>query len=189
MSYSRYANVTVLAAALMVPTISSAGGQMQTTFIENSDTTLFAGISFVFGSRGESVEGILGVATGEIDLDGDVTGAKLSGHFGFADGVSFDKIKLTGLVGGEDVQAELGGGYSFKLSQPFAVVGANGDYVAVGADIFFDRTYEGYLTLHTIGGLSLETGTTGGIMLNPPPQNEGEFIESPGEFFDSPGLR
>ncbi len=134
--------------------------------VARNDTTLFAGLNWTFGSQGQGVEGILGVASGEIDLDGDVTGGKLSFHFGFTDGLSFDKIKLTAVFGKDDVQAEVGGGYSIKAGAPFALIGANGEYFHAGADIFFDGTLEGYLGLHTIGKLSL--GSTPIIIQEPP---------------------
>ena len=193
MSFKRI--LTAIVATLFIPTVTLAGSAMippttmnTTTFVdsfsENSDTTLFVGLSWTFGSRGQGVEGILGVAYGEIDLDEDVKGAKLSAHFGLTDGFSFDKIKLTGLVGDDDAQAEIGGGYSFKIDQPFAVIGVNGEYVAAGADIFFDQTYEGYLTLHSIGKLSLDQ-TTEAVTTSTTVENEfigpidGDVIDSP----------
>lgn len=168
-----------VAIALFFPTVSLAGAMPATpttSFVENEDTTLFAGISLVFGPGGQGVEGVLGVAHGDIDLDGDVTGAKASMHFGFSDGLSFDKVKLTALFGEDSLQAEVGGGYSFKTSQPFAVIGANGAYAALGADIFFDGPLEGYVTLHTIGKLSLDSAT-GPVMT--PVLGEELVIESP----------
>ena len=151
--------LAAIALLLGIPTITLAFDTAlppTTTLVGKSDSTLFVGLSWTFGSRGQGVEGIIGAAYGDIDDDEDVTGAKLSAHFGFTDGFSFDKIKLTGLIGDDDAQAELGFGYSFKIDQPFGVAGVNGEFVAAGADIFFDQTYEGYLTLHSIGKLSLE---------------------------------
>ncbi|WP_108838662.1 hypothetical protein [Tateyamaria sp. Alg231-49] len=171
--------LAAIALMLAVPTATLAGSLAApptTTLVGKSDTTLFAGLSWTFGSRGQGVEGILGVAYGDIDVDEDVTGAKLSAHFGFTDGFSFDKIKLTGLIGDDDAQAELGFGYSFKIDQPFAVAGVNGEFVAVGADIFFDQTYEGYLTLHSIGKLSLDEETVPAASDDP---IVGDVIDSP----------
>ncbi|MFL4469609.1 hypothetical protein ACERZ8_06915 [Tateyamaria armeniaca] len=131
-----------------------------TTFAERSDTALFAGFALTLGPGGDGAEAILGVAHGEIDLDGDVTGAKATLHFGILEGFEINKIKLTGLFGNDSVQAEVGGGYSFKNSSPFAVVGTNGEYFAAGSDIYFNGTFEGYLGVHTIGQISLDTMTT-----------------------------
>ncbi|MEL6807269.1 MAG: hypothetical protein AAFO97_05775 [Pseudomonadota bacterium] len=167
--------LAAIAVFLAIPTITLAGSVVApptTTLVGKSDSTLFVGLSWTFGSRGQGVEAIIGAAYGDIDDDEDVTGAKLSAHFGLTDGFSFDKIKLTGLIGDDDAQAELGLGYSFKIDQAFAVAGVNGEFVAAGADIFFDQTYEGYLTLHTIGKLSLEEST--GAASSPP-----LFIASP----------
>ncbi|WP_299722022.1 hypothetical protein [uncultured Tateyamaria sp.] len=131
-----------------------------TTFAETSETTLFAGFALTIGSGGDGVEGILGVAHGDIDLDGDVTGAKATLHFDVLGGFALNKAKLTGLFGNNSIQTEVGGGYSFKNRSPFAVLGTNGEYFAAGSDIYFDGSFEGYLALHTIGQLSLDSATT-----------------------------
>ena len=84
MSFKRI--LTAIVATLFIPTVTLAGSAMippttmnTTTFVDslsvNSDTTLFVGLSWTFGSRGQGVEGILGVAYGEIDLEEDVIGA------------------------------------------------------------------------------------------------------------------
>ena len=150
----------VSAVALMMAlagTAATAQQFQQTEFRgSNSDTTLFAGVNFTFGSGGQNVEGVVGVAYGEIDTSNDVKGAKASLHFGFMDGFSLNKVKLTALFGSDDAQAEIGGGYSLKSGAPFAVIGANGEYFAVGTDIFFDGQWDGYLGLHSIGKLSMQ---------------------------------
>ncbi|MEM6371810.1 MAG: hypothetical protein AAF727_03395 [Pseudomonadota bacterium] len=184
----------LLAAALVGPSLASAGNgtgvvTTTTTFAETSETTLFAGFAITLG-RGEGVEGILGVAHGRIDLDGDVRGAKATAHFDILDGFSLDKLKLTGLVGNSATQAELGGGYSFSSAAPFAVIGANGEYFAAGTDIYFDGGgAESYLSIHSIGEISLDSTTT--TMMGPG-GTDGEF--SPIDFtpidstpIDSPG--
>lgn len=175
-------STAALALAMTFPTLSLAGDGPQqavtvTTPVARNDTTLFAGLNWTFGAQGQGVEGVLGIASGEIDLDGDVTGGKLSFHFGFGDGVSFDKVKLTLVVGEDDVQAEVGGGYSLRAGAPFAVIGANGEYFNAGADIFFDGTLEGYLGLHTIGSLSLDSVTTT-TFINEKPQI---MVTTPGQ--------
>jgi hypothetical protein len=131
-----------------------------TQTLGSNDTTLFVGLNWTFGAHGQGVEGILGVAYGEIDPDGDVEGAKASMHFGLSDGISLDKIKLTGLFGKDNAQVELGGGFNIKTGSPFGVIGANGEYYALGADIDFGGGVEGYAGLHTIGKLSVDTVTT-----------------------------
>lgn len=169
-----------LAAMLAVPSLAFAGErpiEPMTRIVGSNDTSLFAGLNWTFGSNGQGVEGVLGVASGEIDVDGDVTGGKLSFHFGFTDGLSFDKVKLTYLFGEDDVQAEVGGGYSIKAGAPFAVVGANGEYFNAGVDIFFDGALEGYLGLHTIGKLSRDIIEFDGGQLG-----GGEEIDSPGDY-------
>ena len=156
-----------VATALTLPTLAMAGTlpAPTTTFAERSDTTLFAGFALTIGSGGTGVEGILGAAHGKIDMDGDVTGVKATAHFDILDGFALDKIKLTGLWGNDSVQAEVGGGYSFKNASPFAIIGANGGYYAAGSDIYFDGTFRGYLGVHSIGEISREpTAPTGTVM-------------------------
>ncbi len=172
MSHTFFASVFA-ATALALPSLAIAGATpvppaTTTTFAENTDTTLFAGFALTIGSGGDGVEGILGVARGKIDLEGDVTGAKATLHFNVLDGFSLNKAKLTGVFGNDSVQAEVGGGYSFKNSSPFAVIGTNGEYFAAGSDIYFDGAFEGYLGVHTIGQISLDSTTTT-TPTSPPP--------------------
>lgn len=146
----------VLAVALMMALAGTAATAQIQTRGSDSDTTLFAGVNFTFGSGGQNVEGVVGLAYGEIDTSNDVKGAKASLHFGFMDGFSLNKVKLTALFGSDDAQAEIGGGYSLKSGAPFMVIGANGEYFSIGTDIFFDGQWDGYLGLHSIGKLSTQ---------------------------------
>ncbi|MFC3615473.1 hypothetical protein ACFORG_17085 [Lutimaribacter marinistellae] len=118
----------------------------------SSDTTLYVGLNLLFGSGAPTLEGILGVASGETDTSGDVTGGKAALHFRLNDGFGLRKFKITGLVGDEDVQGELGFGYNFESQSFLGVLGANGKYWAAGADYDFTTGLEGYIGAHSIEG-------------------------------------
>lgn len=114
-------------------------------------TTLFVGLNWVFGNGGQTVEGIIGVAHGKVDGAGDVTGAKGALHFRVNDGLSLRKVKLTGLWGDQDVQAEGGLGFNVENGNAFATGGVNGGYFHAGGDLNFGGLLEGYVGIHTIG--------------------------------------
>lgn len=118
----------------------------------SEDTRFFAGLNWTFGSGGQSVEGILGVAHGSTDAGGDFTGAKASLHLKLDNGdVRFRKAKLTGLFGEPEVQGEAGIGYNFETGNFIGVAGVNGRYAHAGADIGFNGAIDGYIGVHTIG--------------------------------------
>ena len=144
---------TVAVAAFLVGTQSLAGVAPPAPPPPggSSRTAAFVGLNWVFGGGDQTVEGILGVAYGEVDAGGDVTGAKGALHFRLNDGFRLRKVKLTGLFGDTDVQVEGGLGFNLERNGAFAVGGINGDFFAAGADLHFGGLLEGYVGVHTIG--------------------------------------
>lgn len=136
-----------------------------TTVTGISRTTAFVGLNWVFSANGQSVEGILGVAHGNVDASGDVTGAKGALHFGLNDGIELRKLKLTGLVGDNDIQAEGGLGFNLANGSLFGIGGLNGDYFHAGGDLHFNGLFEGYAGVHSIGDFGSPIVTT----IVPPP--------------------
>lgn len=122
------------------------------------ETDAFAGVNWVFGNGGQGIEGVIGFAKREIDNDGDVTGARLSLHYGFNSGAT--RFKATGLKGKENAQAELGIGYDLTKGAAFGVVGAHGSYVNLGADIYFDGGLQGYAGVHSLEKLDKPAAPT-----------------------------
>ncbi len=147
-----HVTLSMVALAIAVPSFAGVTPPPRPPVATSSNqTTAFVGLNWVFGSGGQTVEGILGVAHGEVDAAGDVTGAKGALHFRLNDGIAFRKIKLTGIFGDTDVQGEAGVGYNFETGSPIGVLGANGDYFAAGADLSFNGILEGYVGVHSIG--------------------------------------
>lgn len=121
--------------------------------VATSKTTTkgFVGLQWTFGSNATRPEAVIGLAYGKVDHNGDLTGAKASMHFSLSDVIAPAKVKLTGLVGESDVQAEIGLGYDLDGQAFFGVGGLNTQYFSGGADIDFSGGLEGYIGLHSIG--------------------------------------
>lgn len=149
---------TVLLGAASLGTAAIAGATMQPpltpppVFAGSStedDTAIFAGLNWVFGGT-STLEGVIGVIYRETDRGGDVTGARLSGHFDLLGRGGSPSVRLTGIVGDEDIAAEAGLGIGFN-GAPYAVLGAIGNYYNLGGTLGFDGTFGGYLGIHTYG--------------------------------------
>jgi hypothetical protein len=113
------------------------------------DTAIFAGLNWVFGGT-STLEGVIGVIYRETDRGGDVTGARLSGHFDLLGRGGTPSVRVTGFAGDEDIAAEAGLGIGLGGS-PYAVLGALGNYYNFGGLLGFDGTFSGYVGAHTYG--------------------------------------
>src|SRR6056297_2730126 len=71
----------------------------------NDDTSLFVGLNWGIGSRG-TLEGVLGVVHSSVDAGGDVEGGRLSMHFDLLGRDIAPNVRLTGILGDEDIAAE-----------------------------------------------------------------------------------
>lgn len=136
--------------AAVISTHSAYAGEAVTpvlTATEDTQTRAFIGLNWTFGSA-NGPEGVLGVARVKTDSDGDSNGAKVSVHMPLSNGISFGKIKLTGLMGENDRMGEIGLG--FGAGSVFGTAGLWAPFVNAGADIGFDGSLEGYLGLNTL---------------------------------------
>lgn len=113
------------------------------------ETALFAGFNWRFGKTA-TLEGVLGVIYRETERDGDVNGARASLHFDLLRRGVSPNLRLTGIVGDENIAAEAGLGIGFD-GTPFGVLGGIGDYYNFGATIGFDGSLGGYVGAHTYG--------------------------------------
>ncbi|MDZ7711483.1 MAG: hypothetical protein U5K36_16550 [Roseovarius sp.] len=113
------------------------------------DTAAFVGLNWTFGAT-STLEGVLGVLYRETDRGGDVTGARLSGHFDLLGRGRAPSLRLTGIAGDEDIAAEAGLGIGFDGS-PYGVLGVVGDYYNLGGTLGFDGTLGGYVGAHSYG--------------------------------------
>lgn len=117
---------------------------------ETTDTRAFLGLNWTFGSGGTSAEAVLGVARVKTDSTGDADGAKVSVHFPVSSGISFGKVKLTGMTGKDDLMAEAGAG--FGTGGLFGTAGLWAPYVNGGVDFGFGGGIEGYAGVHSLDG-------------------------------------
>src|SRR6056297_1058804 len=143
---------TALVAALLFGTPALAGQEMMPLPQGNSEedeTAAYIGLNWTFG-RVSTLEGVIGVIYRETDRGGDVTGARLSGHFDLLGRGGTPSVRLTGIAGDEDIAAEAGLGIGLGGS-PYAVLGAIGNYYNFGGTIGFDGTFGGYVGVHTYG--------------------------------------
>jgi hypothetical protein len=157
----------IMIASLSIPAAAVAGVPPPvTTSTTDTDTRAFVGLNWSFGSGGTKPEGIVGLARTKTDSDGDAKGVKAAVHFDFSNGFAFEKLKLTGLLGTNEAQAEIGGGYDFG-SGLFGTVGANLPYFALGADVMLSGGIEGYAGIHTLGKTNVPAEAV--VILPPPP--------------------
>ncbi|SLN28641.1 hypothetical protein PEL8287_01304 [Roseovarius litorisediminis] len=117
---------------------------------DNDSTDLFVGLNWTFGKT-STLEGVIGVMQTSIDSSGDIVGGRLSLHMDLLGRGNPTDIRLTGLIGSDDLAGELGLGLNFDGSGPFGVVGGVGNYWNLGTTIGFDGTFEGYVGGHSFG--------------------------------------
>jgi|SRR6056297_39730 len=148
---------TALVAALLFGTPALAGQEMMPLPQGNSEedeTAAYIGLNWTFG-RVSTLEGVLGVLYRETDRGGDVTGARLSGHFDLLGRGAPPSLRLTGLLGDEDIAAEAGLGIGLDGSplgvKPYGVLGAVGNYYSFGGTLGFDGSFGGYFGAHSYG--------------------------------------
>lgn len=143
------------AAALAIPsappTVTVYGANSRT------DTRGYLGLSWVLGgSRMPAL--VLGIATFDINRNGDTSGAELSVNLDLLNGGKPDLVKLNYLRGNETVQANLGGGYNLMREAPFLNVGVRGPFVATGAEVYRGWMPEYYFVMHNRGRLERPSG-------------------------------
>lgn len=146
----------LLASVLAVSALAAHAGGLPSpppSSAVRTDTRAFVGLNWTFGSGGGTAEGVLGVARVKTDETGDSQGAKLSLHLPFANGVSFGKVKLTGMTGERDRMVEAGLG--FGSGRLFGTAGLWAPYVNGGVDVGFDGSFEGYAGVHSLDAWEL----------------------------------
>ena len=125
---------------------------------ERTSTRAFVGLNWTFGSGGTTAEGVLGLARVKTDNGGDSKGAKLSVHLPVANGLSFGKVKLTGMTGKHDRIVEAGAG--FGTNGLFGTAGLWAPYVNGGVDVDFGGGFEGYAGFHSLDGWDVPAAVT-----------------------------
>lgn len=150
-----YLKTVMASAALSITLVSPALAgfivELPPTWSNTKSTTsAFVGLNWTFGNA-PTPEIVLGVAHGQTSTDGTIQGAKAAVYLGVTSGLALNSIKLTGLYGSADLQAELGAGYNFQRGDIFGVVGTNGNYFATGVDVYAGMGIEAFFAAHSIG--------------------------------------
>jgi hypothetical protein len=136
------------AAVLLSVGAAQAGVQAPPMSSSTTDTSAFVGLNWTFGAGGSGTEAVLGAARVTTDNSGDSEGAKLSVHMNLTGGLSFGKVKLTGMTGESDRMGELGLG--FGTNGIFGTGGLWLPYLNVGGDIGMGGV-DGYIGFHSLG--------------------------------------
>lgn len=141
-----------LAATVALAGTASAGKYLPPASDATTSTTKgFIGLNWTFGSKASGPEAVIGVAHGNVDSSGEMKGAKAAVHFYLSNDFAPGKVKLTGLFGNTDAQAEIGLGYHLGDLSWFGVVGVNTNYLSGGADFGSSGQLDGYIGIHSIG--------------------------------------
>lgn len=126
------------------------------------DDEVYAGLTWVFG-QGFIPQLELGYRNVDVDGDGDVTGYGISTSFIFNKG--FDLIQVKGIRGNEDVQGQLGLGYSL-LNRGFAgSLGAQGNHITGGVNYVGGQTpFQFFGGVNTVSDYSTRTRCPSGTI-------------------------
>ena len=101
--------------------------------LEETHEESYIGLNWQFGgSFIPQVE--LGHRKVDLKADGDVNGYEASLTFDIEER-AVDKVLITGVLGDDDFQGELGGGYSFSANAPIGYVGAQGNRINAGVTL------------------------------------------------------
>lgn len=128
------------------PSITGGGGS-------SSQTAAFIGLQWNFGSQSPEVTG--GVRYLTSNEDGLVYGAQADAALPLMGDAFAPTIRLLGLAGNTDIQAQAGVGYDFGSSLPLLAVGAQTAYVSGGANIELGGAVNPYLGVSTLARPSL----------------------------------
>lgn len=135
----------------VAPSGGSSGGS-------GSQTVAFLGLQWSFGAS--SPEVTTGVRYVRADDDGLVFGAQADAAFPLLSDSFAPTIRLLGLAGNEDVQAQAGVGYDFSTALPLVAVGAQVSYLNAGANIELGGGVKPYVGINSLTKPSLAAGGT-----------------------------
>lgn len=103
-----------------------------------TDKTAFAGLTWEFGGKSGYVPNlVLGVRQLQVHGDNSVNGAELSFSLSVFQRQQLDSVKLGYISGNRDLQAKIGGGYSFEYGTWLATGAIQGAHLAVGSDYLY----------------------------------------------------
>lgn len=141
--------------ALSTTSAALAGILALPTATSNTETRGFVGLNWSFGNNGGAPEVVVGVARVKTESDGDSNGAKLSVHLPVSGGLSFGKVKLTGLTGESDRMVEVGMGYG--PDGALGTVGVALPYFSGGVDFGLEGGLAGYAGINSLDEWTVPT--------------------------------
>ncbi|SCK14772.1 hypothetical protein [Vogesella sp. LIG4] len=115
----------------------------------HTQTRAYAGLKWTLG-EGPTPSLVLGLVNARTTSGGHSDGADLVLSFGLTGGIKPQALKLSYLNGSNEVQGELGLGYSFVAGKPFGGLGLRGPYATLAGD-YLDSKILPSLTLHSLG--------------------------------------
>ena len=125
---------------LVIPSVANASGVMTViTLSETEETVGTIGLRLEFGDvvRPSIVAGVRRTTT---DTDNDVTGFGADLAFPLDPDSGFSPVlRIMGIFGDTNVQGQAGVGFDFGNNQPLIGLGAQGDYVDGGLNIYQDK--------------------------------------------------
>jgi hypothetical protein len=115
----------------------------------DNDTSLFAGLTWTFGSGGPGLGGAFGVVYSEVDAGGDVSGGILSLNFDLQGRGTPVDFRVVGFAGNDDVAGQLGVGFTLDGSDVFGLLGFLTNHTQGGLTFGFDGDVGGFLGIHS----------------------------------------
>ena len=107
--------------------------------VAGDESAPFAALQWTFGSKKLKPDAVIGYRSVDVDTNGDVSGWQ--GSVSYKPGRGFDKLKIEGVTGDENMQATYGGGYSFQKNQALLTGGVTGKHLTAGADYLICLLY------------------------------------------------
>lgn len=123
---------------------------------EESSTQAFLGMRWDFGAAGPALTG--GVRVLKSNGEDGVYGVQADGSLPLTGDSHLPKLRVLGLFGTKDVQAQVGGGYDFAIDSAIISGGLQGPYVEGGLDYGLDGSLAPYIGVNSLKAPELGGG-------------------------------
>lgn len=134
----------------------------------SDESAPFASLQWTFGSKTMKPDVVIGYRSVDVETNGDVSGWQ--GSVSYKAGEGFDKVKIEGVTGDENMQGTYGAGYSLQRQQALLTGGVTGRHLTAGADYLISHhrvePYLGVTTLHGYDVPNAPAVNTGAIAEN-----------------------
>jgi len=116
-----------------------------------NDNRVYAGINWNFGTR-TGATAILGYRAAKVRSNDRVRGVKAEVSYVLSGApMGFGEARIKALAGSRSVQGELGAGYAIQGQAFLLNAGVQGPYVNAGTDYLFDKGWQPYIGVNTLG--------------------------------------